>query len=174
MFLKRLVLGIVLGLFVGGLAAFGVVRGLGLETFSPLIAYLSAAATGTLVGLVAGKPIWAGGAKIEAGLKAAFGALLGAGILFAIRRWLPETPLSATHWPLVTGAPGELPAVALPAIGALLGAFYEVDNTPEPKAAEGDRTRIASNKVRVSKGPSAILEDDEEESSPKARTAKKR
>src|SRR5882672_2772040 len=84
---RRLFVGLVLGLVVGGL----LVAGLKVDTFlgsgGGAIAYLAAALTGVMTGLVAGKPIWAPGAKVEAGLKALFGALLGAGAMFALRQW---------------------------------------------------------------------------------------
>ena len=100
------------------------------------LAYLAAALTGVLTGLVAGKPIWASGAKIEAGLKAFFGALLAAGLMFAIRQWVHFVPDMAF---LARGDPADLattasdvPALALPLV-AVLGGFFELDNTGEPK-----------------------------------------
>src|SRR5580700_8587653 len=105
--LRRLLLGLVLGLIVGGLIAAGFVQGLGLLSFGPgtggaAFAYLAAALTGVLTGLVAGKPIWSSGAKIEAGLKAFFGALLGAGLMFAVRRWV-DFPLDLAFAGLPAG-----------------------------------------------------------------------
>src|SRR4051812_18701263 len=85
--LGRLLIGIVKGLLLGGLIGFGLAK-LGLAAPGAIIAYLAAAATGVLVGLIAGKPIWAKDAKIEAGMKAFVGALLGAGLMYAARRWL--------------------------------------------------------------------------------------
>ena len=88
-----------------------------------VLAYVAAALTGVLTGLVAGKPIWASGAKIEAGLKAVFGALLGAGL--DVRpspvgwRRCPiriSSFVGAGHGPV-----GELPAASLPLLAAVLG-----------------------------------------------------
>ena len=47
--------------------------------FAPgvIVAYAAAVVTGIVVGLVAGKPIWAEDARIEAGTKAIAGAILG-------------------------------------------------------------------------------------------------
>ncbi len=131
---KRLLLGVVIGLVVGGLAAGVAIEGLGLVTFvgasGAALAYVFAAFTGVLVGLVAGKPIWAKGGQIEAGLKAFFGALLGAGLMFAIRSWLSvSVDFGALH--AGAGLVGSLPAAALPLIAMLLGGFYELDNTGE-------------------------------------------
>src|SRR4051812_18079322 len=93
---KRLIIGLVLGTVIGAVVAAVLVQGLGMATFShggaamanAVFAYLAAAATGVITGLVAGKPIWAADGKIEAGLKAFFGILLGLGAMFALRTWL--------------------------------------------------------------------------------------
>ncbi len=110
-----------------------------------LLAYASAAAAGAATGLVAGKPIWASGAKVEAGLKAFFGALLAAGAMFALRQW-------ATGWTvdlalLHGGGPapvGALPGAALPLIAAVLGGFFELDNTGDGDEA-ATRKRVAGS-----------------------------
>src|SRR5258708_91842 len=89
--LKRLLLGFFIGAVVGIAAATALASGLSMSSFDgslgALWAYGAAAATGALTGLVAGKPIWAAEAKVEAGLKAFFGALLAAGAMFALRGW---------------------------------------------------------------------------------------
>ena len=54
--LGRLLIGIVKGLLVGGLVGFALAK-LGFAAPGAIIAYLAAAMTGVLVGLVAGKPI---------------------------------------------------------------------------------------------------------------------
>jgi hypothetical protein len=169
--LKRLVLGSVLGFVLGALVAAGVVAGLGWLTFSasPLgvaTAYVLALATGALTGLVAGKPIWAKGGAIEAGLKSFFGALLAAGAMFAIRTWLKvDVALDALH--AGSGAIGNLPAASLPLIAAVLGGFFELDNTPEP--ADGKK-RVGGN-VRVAAGePNEVEADDAAEAPAKKRT----
>ncbi|HLK36623.1 MAG TPA: hypothetical protein VKU41_07705 [Polyangiaceae bacterium] len=140
---RRLFVGLVVGLVVGGLIAAGLIAGLHVEVFGgaggSVLAYASAGVAGSLTGLVAGKPIWASEAKIEAGLKALFGALVAAGAMFALRRWggafAPDLRFMSAGGP----APiGDLPAASLPAIGAALGALFEVDNTggdgPPPRA----------------------------------------
>src|SRR6478609_3692395 len=96
--LGRLLIGIVKGLLVGGLVGFALAK-LGFAAPMAVIAYLAAAVTGVLIGLIAGKPIWAKDAKIEAGMKAFVGALLGAGLMYAVRRWL-TMPLPFVLGPL--------------------------------------------------------------------------
>jgi hypothetical protein len=166
--LKRLLLGLVLGLVVGALVAAGVVAGAGWLVFpAAVVAYGLAAATGVLTGLVAGKPIWAKGGQIEAGLKAFFGALLAAGGMFALRTWANfDVDLSILHGG--HGDLGELPAASLPIIAAVLAGFYELDNTPEPDDKKaGGGARVAT-KARVAEDAEA-----DEEASPPA-GAKKR
>src|SRR5262249_12471923 len=111
--LRRLLVGLVIGLVVGGLLAAALIKGFGMPlldgTGGAVLAYVSAALGGVLTGLVAGKPIWAQGGRIEAGLKAAFGALLAVGAMFALRQWVTVhvnlTAVGAGDGPL-----GDLPA----------------------------------------------------------------
>jgi len=130
--LRRLLVGLFWGAVIGVAAAAALVFGLKVSAFDgaagSLEAYGAALAVGMLAGLVTGKPIWASDAKVEAGVKAFFGALLAAGGMFALRRWAPSISLPA---PVGTGAPlplGDLPA-SLAVVGATLGALFEVDNT---------------------------------------------
>jgi hypothetical protein len=174
--LKRLILGLVIGAVVGALVAAGATALLGtaLAPMGPFFAFALAAATGVLTGLVAGKPIWARGGQIEAGLKAFFGALLAAAGMYAVRTWLlVDVDLTIAHagHDLV----GNLPGAALPLIGAVLGGLYELDNTPEPRDGKananqksGKGPRVAAN-VRVADEASG----DEEDAAPPA-AAKKR
>jgi hypothetical protein len=167
--LRRLLIGLVLGLVVGGLVGAGLVAGLGVLTFAntggTALAYLAAAVTGVLTGLIAGKPIWSSGAKVEAGLKAFFGALIAAGVMFALRRWggswvvnLPAIGANGTT------AVGDLPAISLPLLAAVLGAFFELDNTGSREeddkkgGSEKGRRRVAADrseptKARLAKAP---------------------
>jgi hypothetical protein len=149
--LRRLFIGLALGLAMGGLLAVGLVAGLKVAAFEGAggvaLAYAAAAIAGVLTGLVAGKPIWAPSAKVEAGLKAFFGVLLGAGAMFALRQWGSAWTADLSALGAGRGAVGALPAASLPLIGAALGALFELDNT-------GDATRkeIPSERKRVAPG----------------------
>jgi hypothetical protein len=168
--LGRLLIGIVKGLIVGGLVGFGLVQ-LGMATPGAVLAYLAAALTGVLVGLVAGKPIWAKDAKIEAGMKAFVGALLGAGLMYAARRWL-TMPLPPALASLANPSPAEADVAAslgsvgmtsLAAVGAVLGGFYEADNNPnevEGTPAASGKQAAASGK-RVAPQQEELEEEDE-------------
>jgi hypothetical protein len=159
--LGRLLFGIVKGLIVGGLVGYGLVR-LGEPAPGPFFAYLAAAVTGVLVGLVAGKPIWAKDAKIEAGMKAFVGALLGAGLMWAARKWL-VMPVPAALGSLAApnaslgeaagsaGTLGGLAVTSLASIAALLGGFYEADNNPgeaaPPPASSAKQGAAVSHRI---------------------------
>lgn len=182
--LKRLVYGLVFGLFVGGLLAAVVVRGLSelqlTGTGGAVLAYVFAAVTGVLVGLVAGKPIWSSGGQIEAGLKAVVGAGIAAAAMWAMRRWLNfDVDLHAiAAGPATAVRAGLLPAVTLPAIAGLLGAFYEADNTPEPadNGAKSKGTKadpVAKSKLRVAAATAADEADDLDARAESKKAAKK-
>jgi len=137
----RLIVGILKGLVVGGLIGFGLVK-LGIGVFAPwsILAFVFAAITGVVIGLVAGKPIWAKDAKIEAGMKAGVGALLGAGLMAAVQKWMPGTVPNDLAAALGAGA-ADIPVKALSVtslaiVAAILGGFYDADNTPEPESAD--------------------------------------
>jgi hypothetical protein len=172
--LRRLVIGLVLGFIVGGALAAALVFGLKTITFGgtggAALAYAAAALTGVMTGLVAGKPIWAAGAKTEAGLKALVGALLGAGGMFALKAWAGEWTLDLHS--IGAGGPAAvamLPVASLPLIAAVLGGLFELDNTGDDKNGgkpEG-RKRVAAVEGRgASKARAASDEqgDEREES----------
>lgn len=179
--LGRLLFGIVKGLFVGGLVAFAMTQ-VGFVAPGTFFAYASAALTGVLIGLIAGKPIWAKDAKIEAGMKAFFGALLGAGLMYALRRFgtmavpFPLGPLAEANTSLgeaagSSGTVGGLAITSLPLVAGLLGGFYEADNdapaAPEPKG------RVAADKMRIADAGAGGDADEELESDEPQGRAKK-
>lgn len=174
--LKRLIVGLVLGTLLGGLVAAAIVFGLHTPVFSEglagaSLAYAAAVAVGVLTGAVAGKPVWAEGGKIEAGLKAFFGALLAAGGMWAVRSFV-HTTVDLTSLGVGAGEVGDLPALALPGIAAVLGAFFEIDNTGEP--AKDASERAGSAKVRVATGGARDVGVDEEAQEPAAASRKRR
>ncbi|AKT36256.1 hypothetical protein [Chondromyces crocatus] len=177
--LGRLLIGIVKGLIVGALIAFGLGQ-LGLGAPGALFAYVAAAVTGILVGLVAGKPIWAKDARIEAGMKAFVGALLAAGLMYVTRRWLTMSvpPQLATVAGPTGGetAFGGLAITSLPAIAALLAGFYEVDNTPEdeaPSANEGKAAPRATPNKRIAANADDLDLDEDLDADADRKRAKK-
>lgn len=186
--LGRLFLGIGKGLLVGVLLGVTLAK-LGLAAPSAIVAYPAAALVGVLIGLIAGKPIWAEGAKIEAGLKAFVGALVGAGLMFVARRWLPMAvpfslgAFSAPNASLneaanTAGTLGGLAVTSLPLIAALLGAFYEIDNDPSESRPQGPSSKAASGEQGAGErrvappGADAELEDEIESEAENKRAQK--
>jgi hypothetical protein len=174
--LARLLIGIVKGLIVGALLGIGLAK-LGLAAPGVVVSYLAAALAGVLIGLVAGKPIWAKDAKIEAGMKAFVGALLGAGLMFAARRWL-TMPVPFSLGPM--SAPpntslGETAITSLAGIAAVLGGFYEADNDPseaQETPASAAKKAPASNR-RIAAGDTSDELDDELEGEADKKRSKK-
>jgi hypothetical protein len=159
--IRRLLVGLVLGALVGAVVAAALIKGLGVLAFGTVLALAAGAITGSLVGLVAGKPIWASGAKIEAGLKAFAGAVLGVIAMLLARKFLNQE-IDLSRFGAGAGTIGDLPATSLPIVAALLGAFYEVDNTPEPteKKSSAAAARAPEKKMRVESGEEDELEAD--------------
>lgn len=172
----RLIVGILKGLVVGGLIGFGLVKlGVGLFVGGwAILAYIAAAVTGIVVGLIAGKPIWAKDAKIEAGMKAFVGALLGAGLMFGLGKL--ALPLS-TSVPAAFGVMTKdatlamFPITALAMVAAVLGGFYEADNTPDAgssaKPAELEKSSSGKTNTKQRVATTTADEDlgDEEDES---------
>jgi hypothetical protein len=174
--LKRLVVGLFLGALIGAIVAAVLVQGLGVMSFADWSlgaagAYLSAALTGVLTGLVAGKPIWSQDGKIEAGLKAFFGALLALGGMFVLRQWVKvDVDLSSLKASSGPTEVGQLPAVSLPLLAAVLGGFFELDNSgdgAEEKKGTSSATKSADKKVRVA--GEELADEEEEEEAPAAK-----
>lgn len=164
----RLIIGILKGLVVGGLLGFALLKlNLGLFVGGlAFVAYLAAALSGVVVGLIAGKPIWAKDAKIEAGMKAFVGALLGAGLMFGLRKL--ELPLADTV-PAALGVAtkdpqtlGTFSVTALALVASVLGGFYEADNTPEPAAASSAAGKPSSAGKTTSQKRVAVPSADED------------
>jgi hypothetical protein len=174
--LRRLLVGLVVGAVVGVAAAAALVSGLQMlafaGSFGALVAYGASAATGAVTGLVAGKPIWASDAKVEAGLKAFFGALLAAAGMFALRQWAAGWTLDLTA--IHAGGPGpvgSLPAASLPLLGAALGGLFELDNSGDDEPSQRKRAPSAASaaKARV---PVPGSEDEDEVSAASRRAGR--
>lgn len=146
----RLLWSVVLAGLVGGAIAALAVKVLGIVTLGAIAAYPLAVVVGIVVGLLAGKPIWVKGARVEAGLKAAFGALVAAGLMYALRAWVGfDLDLSAAG--LGQGPAGLLPVVAFPAVALVLSLLFEVDNMFGNKDDDSKeaKTRVAAPKSNL-------------------------
>jgi hypothetical protein len=175
--LGRLLIGIVKGLMVGALLGFGLVK-LGAAMPGAVVAYLAAAVAGVVVGLVAGKPIWAKDAKIEAGTKAFVGALLSLGLMAAARQWLTmevPIPLGSLVPDHATLTLGGFAMTSLATIAGLLGGFYEADNdaSGDEAAAPGAQQGKAGKPQRIAAEEASGEEEEELESEPDKKRTKK-
>ena len=159
--LKRLIVGLILGTIIGAVVAAVLVQGLGMVLFSnAAFAYLAAAATGVITGLVAGKPIWSADGKIEAGLKAFFGVLLALGGMFALRTWA-NVHLDLSMLKAGEGTLGSLPAASLPIIAAVLAGFYEIDNSPNADGEKKDDSAGSASSKKGSGKKVRVADEDE-------------
>ncbi|MGZ3422095.1 MAG: hypothetical protein ACXVEF_37010 [Polyangiales bacterium] len=161
--LKRLVVGLILGLVIGGFLGYGLFQLLP-TAMSGILAYAFAAVTGVIVGLVAGKPIWAKGGAIEAGLKAFVGALLACGILFGLRFLSFKVPAVAMF---PAEEIGKHPLASLMAISTVLAMFYEIDNDAPKEEPKARLSSVGGPKARVAADDLEGL--DEEEAAPPAK-----
>lgn len=168
---RRLFLGLFEGVSIGaGLAAASARLGLGAPG-SVLLALLAGVA-GFLVGLVAGRPIWARNAKTEALLKGGAGALVGAVGSVALGHWL-TLPVNLAAYTLGAGPAGSLAAVVLPAVACTLGLFFELDDTggaprtPQVGAGDGKQRLAEKSPEQGELAELAELEAQDEEASRK-------
>ncbi|MEO0325055.1 MAG: hypothetical protein AAF447_18990 [Myxococcota bacterium] len=146
--LKRLGLGLIKGLVIGGAVGAGLHFGLGWTVATGALGFALAAGAGAIAGVFTGKPPWAPGGQIEAGLKAAFGAGLG-----ALAYWLGmnygavglplDIPAAANAPAVLAGTPWtEIPLTTVAAIAGAYGTLVELDNTPGPEGAAPPRARV--------------------------------
>ena len=152
--LYRFLLGLFEGVAIGVGVGVASARGFGLSAPGTVVAAALAGAVGFLVGLIAGRPVWARGAKTEALLKAVAGALFGAGLSLALGRWL-TAPVDLSQFALGAGPAGRLLALNLPAIACALALFFELDDTGPngqklPRANAAPKQRLDSLRVESS------------------------
>jgi len=154
--LKRLVFALLEGALPGALAAFAL-SSIGVAG-SALAMYAAVAAVGVLTGLLAGRPIWANGAKIEGLLKAVVGLFISVTMLFGVRKWLPGVSVDLGAF-AGSGPIGSVPWIILPAIGVAYAIVLEIDD------AIGADPPPAPRRVREEPGSLRIEEaapEDEE------------
>lgn len=166
--LKRLGLGLLKGLLIGGAIGAGLQYGLRWTDASGLLGFLVSMGAAGTAGVFAGKAPWKEGAWIEATLKGMVGVGLGALAYWGLT-YVPES--LAIPWPGLEGAHAfaALPAVFAPAIAGVYGALVELDDTGE----DGDAAKKKGD------GPKARVEVDgdeavEEEAGRKRRERRRR
>jgi hypothetical protein len=135
----RAVLGLLKGTLVGGALGWAALK---LGVAGGAAAFLTYALIGALVGMICGKPPWRQDTFWTSALKGLFGLAVGVGLY-----WAGSKVLGGIHvaLPAGLGAPpdrsvAQLPILLGPMIGALWGAFVEIDDggnadKNKPKAA---------------------------------------
>lgn len=161
MVLLRLLIGLLKGLVVGALLGYGLAAS-GLLVPSTLVAYGAAAALGAVIACIAGRPIWAKGARIEVGMKALAGVLIAPALLYIARRWLTfELPfdlpallgLGSVHAPV-----GAMSLTSYALVGAVLAGFFDADN--DAKAADGKETAAPKEGARIAAASGSEADED--------------
>ena len=149
--IRRLVIGLLKGLVVGGAIGAGLHFGLLWTTVPVALGYLLAMGAGGTTGIFAGRPPWQENAWIEAILKGLVGVGLG-----ALAYWgLTYIPF-AIPFPGVAEATGVagLPLVFAPLISGTYGALVELDNT----GAGADAIQRTATKARVADDDALAVE----------------
>ena len=168
--LKRLGLGLLKGLLIGGALGAAIHFGLGWITTggSALLGYLLAMGAGATAGILAGKPPWRQAAWIEAVLKAVAGLCVGALGFWAAAKWLAFGVPGGIPG-LEAGTPWIESTLLMPtAVSALFGTLVELDNTDADETPKGTKR---GPKVRVNDGaPGEVVEVGAERPTSKVKT----
>ena len=128
---KRLIVGVGKGSAVAAIVV-AALRALSANWSSVAVVYSASVVAGLLTGLVAGRPVWRRGSKLEASVKAVVGAFIATTTLFGIRKWLPHVEVDLGAFG--RGPLGEVPAASLPIVASALALVFEIDHAfgPDP------------------------------------------
>ncbi len=154
--LRRLLIGILKGLLVGGAVGAGLHFGV-LERGtidSALVNYPLYGAVGALAGITAGKPFWRQGAGIEAILRSIFGVAVGCGLYALAAAFIGNVPFEL---PGVTGNPqfAHVPLLFAPTLALIYASLVELDN-------DGKAEEVAPSRVRVVDVDDIKVDEEEE------------
>lgn len=146
--LKRLIIGVIKGLVIGGVIGSALHFGLGWTTAAGLLAYLLAMGSGATAGVLAGKPPWRQQAWIESVLKSVAGLGIGALAYWGASSWL-AFPLPFEIPGVVAGTPWtEMTLGITTATSAVFGALVELDNTDDDSKSKAKRNvRVAADEA---------------------------
>ena len=148
--LKRLIIGVLKGVILGGAVGAALYFGLGQGSLEGVYAYLLYGAVGALTGVVAGKPLWKPGAWIEALLRGVFGIAVGCGVYALASSFLSlgAIPLPSSLFPaLPVGEQADhffkQPLAMAPLLATLYASLIELDNDGKGDDAGGTKVRVA-------------------------------
>jgi len=149
--LKRLLLGLVKGLLVGGALGAAAHSLIDAHTLTGIGAYFFYALVGGLAGLVAGRPAWRTGAGVAAILRAVFGLGVGVGLyalaaaFLKVEVGIPGAAVGAAPALLVA-----LPVFLAPMIATVYAVLVELDDGGEnPEPVVKSKVRIDVDDIKV-------------------------
>lgn len=175
--LKRLLIGVLKGIFVGGAVGAALYFALSQGSVDGAYAYMLYGVVGALTGVVAGKPLWKQGAWVEALLRGVFGIAVGCGLYALASSFLGGVgaiPLPGALFPPID-KPAEIPRFLFqqplamaPMMATLYASLIELDN-------DGKGDDVGSTKVRVVRLEDIDVGEDEAEAQakPAAKGAKR-
>ena len=138
----RLILGLLKGGVVGAALGFGAFK-LGIS--GGILGTITYAVVGGLVGILCGKPPWRQDTIWTPTLKGIFGAVVGGAIFWGLGKLLPGMHMAFTA---KLGAPDraliDIPVLIGPVVGAIWGAFVELDDGGS--AGKADKAKPAVTK----------------------------
>ncbi|MEZ4406712.1 MAG: hypothetical protein R3A52_09570 [Polyangiales bacterium] len=154
--LRRLLIGILKGLLVGGAVGAGLHFGLGKTTLeSALLTYPLYGAVGALAGVTAGKPFWRQGAGIEAILRSIFGIAVGCGLYALAAAFIGKVPFDVGTIQAGSTQFAHIPLLMAPTLAILYASLVELDN-------DGKAEEVAPSRVRVVDVDDIKVDEDEE------------
>lgn len=143
----KLLVGLVKGAVIGAGVGYGALTLANATGFSN--GWLTFGIVGMLVGLVVGRPLWSlirdkSATTWVGALKAAFGFGVGCGLYALVAKaWGPTFEIA--------GVPAQWPPLVGGVIGAVYGAFVEIDDA----IGDGDRGRTSSEAPKPKPAPKA-------------------
>lgn len=178
---RRLIIGVLKGLLIGGAVGALLHFGLGVTVLSGALAYVIYGLVGATSGALAGRAPWKQGAWIAALLKAAFGLAVGCGLYALAKAFVPhDLGQGVLESALALGAaPGQAHALALdqgvanvpllfaPALAVLYATLVELDDG-------GEAEEEPVSRVRATNADELLASIPDEEEMPAAKPAAKR
>ncbi len=137
--LKRLLLGLIKGVIVGGAIGAVLHFALGVTAIGVGLGYLLYGVTATLAGVVAGQPPWRQGAWIASVLKGLFGFGVGVGVYALVTHFLRIPVGGLLQIPPQTMI-AQAPLLFAPAVATVYATLVELDDGGEQ--AKDDKTGV--------------------------------
>jgi ABC-type Mn2+/Zn2+ transport system permease subunit len=145
---KRLVLGLLKGLVIGGALGALFFYAFGVQSISGALAFVLAGLAALLAGVFAGQPPWKKGAWIGSILKGLFGFGLGAGLYWVVQRFAPGANLQELLRASEATTIATAPVAFMPIVAAVYAMLVEIDDGSE-EGSTADPALAKSTGIRV-------------------------